>query len=219
MLENFAHYFFFFDIIAFLAVVLMAIAKSHRNLIRFYFLQSLSVSFVLAAAGLAEGEQSLVWVAALTFLVKCLVAPRFFSRVLSRSGMPNSSAQFLSLPFTLLALLALVLAAYSNVFEPLGLFLPGAFGSVSLNLAMVFIAIFIMVNARGAFAQMLGVLSLENAIVLLATLFGIQSPLALEIGIIFDIVVWMIVSSVFIAMIYRQFRSLDTAHLRHLTEE
>lgn len=219
MFASFVHSFFFFDILAFLAVILMAITKSHRNLIRLYFLQSFSVALVLIAAGIAEGERSLVLVATLTLLVKCFIAPLFFTRVLRRSGTPNSSAQFLSLPFTLLVLLGLILIAYSNVFEPLGMFLPGAIGSLSLNLAMVFVAIFIMINARGAFAQMLGILALENAIVLLAALFGIEQPLALEIGIIFDIVVWMIISSLFIAMIYRQFHSLDTSHLRHLTEE
>ena len=65
---------------------------------------------------------------------------------------------------------------------------------------------------------MVGMLSLENSIVLFAAFFGLWHPLALEIGILFNIVLWMIIASFFIGMIYRQFGTLSTEEMRRLTE-
>ncbi|OGI22447.1 MAG: hypothetical protein A2808_03015 [Candidatus Moranbacteria bacterium RIFCSPHIGHO2_01_FULL_55_24] len=219
MFQEYAQFFFFLDIIAFLAAFLLNVVKGNRNILRLYFLQSFAVSVVLMAAGILEGAHGLLWVGALTFLIKCVMAPAFFFRILKKYGSSASSTQYLSLPFTLLVLLGLVLLAYSKVFLPLAPLAPEALGSLSLNIAIVFVSIFLIINGRAAFSQIIGILSLENGIVLLAAFVGIEQPLALEMGIIFDIVVWIVIVNAFIGMIYRQFQSLDTRELKHLTEE
>jgi hydrogenase-4 membrane subunit HyfE len=76
-----------------------------------------------------------------------------------------------------------------------------------------------LINRRGAFSQMLGILSLENSILLLASFIGIRQPVALEIGIVFDIVIWMIIAQVFISMIYRQFGTLSVDKMKRLIED
>ncbi len=219
MFEHFVEIFFFLDLIAFLAAIFMHLAKRNKALIRFYALQSAAVGLLLCGAGIAENEQSLVLVGLLTFFIKAVAVPIFFSRLLRRFGTQGSASSYLSMPFTFIVLMGLVFFSYSRVFLPLTGLWPQALGSISLNLAIIFTSIFLMINRKGAFTQMIGVLSLENGIVLLASFVGIEQPLALEMGIIFDIVVWIAIGSAFIGMIHRQFGSLDTGELRHLTEE
>ncbi len=218
-MEFSAELFFFLDLLAFLAAIFMHLVKKNANLIRLYVAQSLAVSVLLLVIGLSEGEQSLIWIAVLTFAIKSVAAPAFFFRLMRRFGSQFTASNYLNTPLTLLVLAALIILAYSRVFLPLGTLVPQAVGYLSLTLSIVFVSIFLMINRRGAFAQMVGILSLENGIVLLAALIGIQQPLALEIGIIFDIVIWMVIANVFIAMIYRQFGSLNITELKRLTED
>ncbi|MEK7549488.1 MAG: hypothetical protein AAB519_00675 [Patescibacteria group bacterium] len=219
MFEHFAQFFFFLDLIAFIAVIGMHLVKSNTNIIRLYFLQSLSVGVLLFSVGLVEGEHSLLWIGVLTLVIKSIVAPIFFARLLRRFSAQQSANNYLSVPLTLFVLLLLVLFSYSNTFLPLGVLAPEALGSISLGLASVFMAIFLLINRRGAFSQMIGILALENAIVLLASFIGLEQPIALEVGIIFDIVIWIVIATAFISMMYRQFKSLDVSRLTHLRED
>ena len=219
MFEHFSELFFFLDLAAFLAVIGLHLVKKTTHLIGLYAIQSFAVAALLFSFGIVEGEPSLLWIGVLTLAIKAFAAPIFFSRLMKRFGAQFATNNYLSMPITLAVLMGLVMISYSQIFQPLNALLPEAVGSISFNFAIVFIAMFLMINRRGVFAQMIGILSLENGIVLLAALIGIQQPLALEIGIIFDIVVWIAIGSAFIGMIHRQFGSLDTKELRHLTEE
>jgi hydrogenase-4 membrane subunit HyfE len=219
MTGHFVELFFLLDLVAFLTAIMMHLAHRNRTMIHLYAVQSVAVAALLCVAGFASGEQSLVWVSVITFGIKAVAVPIFFSRLLRRFGTQASATSYLSTPMTLAALMMLVLFAYSRVFLPLATLMPQALGSISFNLAIIFASIFLMINRKGAFTQMIGVLSLENGIVLLAALIGIEQPIALEIGIIFDMTIWIAIGSAFIGMIHRQFGSLDTDELRHLTEE
>lgn len=219
MLELSREFYFSLGLVAFLATIALQLVKTNRNLIRFYVLQSLVVGSVLCWLGFAEENRSLILIAFLTLAIKAVLAPLFFSRLIRRYETRFTINNYLSTPLTLLVLLLLVLFAYSQVFAPLGFLMPGTIGLLSLCLAGIFISIFMLINRRGAFSQMLGILSLENTIVLLASFIGIKQPLALEIGIIFDIVIWMIIAQVFISIIYRQFGTLNVDTMKRLIEE
>lgn len=219
MLEHSRELYFSLDLIAFLSTIVMHVIKTNRNLIRLYLLQSLVVGIFLLSLGLTEGNNGLIFVAGLTLLIKVVLAPIFFSRLVRRYGTRFTVNNYLSTPLTLTVLTALVLFSYSRVFLPLSILVPEALGLFPLNLAVILISIFMLINRRGAFSQMIGILSLENSILLLAAFIGIKQPLALEVGIIFDIVIWMIIAQVFISMIYKQFGSLNVTQMKRLIEE
>ncbi|MBP9728158.1 MAG: hypothetical protein KBD27_02145 [Candidatus Moranbacteria bacterium] len=219
MLEHSRELYFALDLVAFLAVIALHVVKTNRNLIRLYFVQSLVVTIFLAWLGLVENDRSLLIVASVTFVVKVVVAPRFFSQLIRRYGTRFTANNYLSTPLTLAVLMLLVLFSYSNVFLPLGMLMPDAFGLLPLNLATILLSIFLLINRRGAFSQMIGILSLENSILLLASVIGIKQSVALEMGIIFDLVIWMIIAQVFIAMMYRQFGTLNVDTMKRLIED
>lgn len=219
MLEHSYELYIVLDLIAFLATIGLNMVKTNRNLIRLYIIQSLVVTAFLFLLAGAEANRGLLVVALLTLCVKVIVAPLFFTRLVRRYGSRFTVNNYLSTPLTLIALMALVLFSYSQVFEPLALLVPEAFGVLPLNLALILLSIFMLINRRGAFSQMIGVLSLENSIVLFASFIGIRQTVALEMGIIFDIVIWMIIAQVFISMIYRQFGTLNVTKMKRLIED
>lgn len=220
MMEHYPYTLFLaLDLVAFLATVALQVVKTNRNLIRLYVVQSLVAGGFLLSMGLAEEDRGLIFVAVLTLVIKGLVAPLFFARLMRRYGTHFTANNYLSTPLTLLVLMGLVLFAYSKVFLPLGILAPEAAGFLPLNLSILFFSMFMLMNRRAAFSQMIGILSLENGILLLAAFIGIKQPLGLEMGIIFDIVIWMIIAQVFISMIYKQFGSLNVTQMKRLIEE
>ncbi len=219
MLEYFRELSFSLDLVAFLVTIALHLVKTNRNIIRLYAIQSLMVASFLFLVGIAEGSSGFLFVAVLTLCIKVIIAPLFFSRLVRRYGSRFTVNNYLSTPWTLIVLMGLVFFSYSQIFLPLGMLVPEAYGVFPLNLALIFVSIFMLINRRGAFSQMIGILSLENSILLLATFIGIHQPIALEMGIVFDVVIWMIIAQVFISMIYRQFGSLNVTKMKNLTEE
>ena len=221
--ETFLQLIALLELLAFLAVIGMHLFRKNKYLILLYALQSLAVGGLLLGLGLQEDKGGLLFVGVLTLLIKAFFVPLFFLRLSSRfqEGHTEShtSQNYLSTPLTLAVLLGLVLFSFSKVFLSLESLLPEPTHLLSLNLAIIFISIFLLVNRKGVFAQMIGILSLENGIFLLATSIGLDQPLALEMGIIFDLVLWIAIGSTFLSLIYREFKSLSTAHLKRLTED
>jgi hydrogenase-4 component E len=205
--------------IAFLIAIFMHLTRKNVSVIRLYGVQSLMTGVLLGSLGLAEGHAVLIIVAIITFVVKGIVAPFFFTRLMRRFKMEQSASNYLSAPLTLLAIMAIITFVNTGVFRALS---SGSMFPVSylvLTWGIIFISIFLMFNRRGAFGQIIGVLSLENGIVILASLLRIAQPLSLEIGIIFDLAIWIVIAQVFIIMLYKQFGTLNVTEMRTLVEE
>ena len=107
----------------------------------------------------------------------------------------------------------------AKIIVPLGDEMPEMLGLFSLNMSLVLVSIFLLINRRGIFTQIVGILCLENGIVFLSTIASVKQPIGLEIGMLFDIGLWIVVAMVFISMIHSQFGTLSTTPLRKLTEE
>ena len=210
----------FLDAFAFLLAILMHLTRRNANLVRLYLIQSFALTAILLLLGISAGEKSLLAMALLTLFVKVIVAPIFFFRVLRKiPGAEMSATNYLSTPQTLLVVMALVILSYSKIIVPLGASTPEMLGLFSLNMSLVLVSIFLLINRRGIFTQIVGILCLENSIVFLSTIVGVRQPVGLEIGMLFDIGLWIVVAMVFIAMIHTQFGTLSTTPLRKLTEE
>lgn len=204
--------------VLFLACVFMHIVKKNASLVATYVLQSLAVIALLATIGISEHETGLVLAAAVTFVVKVILAPIIFMRSIKRSDEKVVAGTYLNTPITLIVMLTLFLLAQSDVFAVLSNRAAGAENFVHLALASMFISMFLAINQKGIVYQIIGVLSMENAIVALGSFFGIEHTFALELGILFDICMWMVGASVFIALLHRHFGTLDTSVIKDLRD-
>jgi len=213
------NFIFFLEAVIFASVIFMHLSKKSSMVVSSYVVQSLALVMLLVSFALKEASWMLLLAIAVIFLVKVLVAPRFFFGLVKKHQLKFSVSTYLNSPATLIVLALLTGVTYSQLFAPLTILSQNEGKTLLLAVATMFISIFLIINRRGALSQMIGILSLENGIVSFATLAGLEQTPGLQIGIMFDILVWIIIASVFASMLYRQFGSLDVASMSHLKEE
>jgi hydrogenase-4 component E len=162
---------------------------------------------------------SLLMVALLTLIVKAVMAPGFFIRLIGRHKLTFTVSSYTSMPVTLIIVALITTLANSHLMTPLTTLSPKYYAALPvMALASIFISLFVMVNRKGALSQIIGILSLENSIVAFAILSGLEQAATLQLGILFDIVVWLIIATVFISMVYRHNGSLEVTTMRHLKD-
>ena len=202
----------------FLSAVLLHITKRNSTAVSLYFIQSLAIAVLLFHPLIENFSPVIMLMAVLTLAVKAVVAPLFFLRLVKRHQLKFSASTYLNTPLTLIAIAILTALTNSQILSHIASVEPPSRKILSLAIAVVLVSFFLIINRKGAISQIIGILSLENGIVAFALFSGLEQSPALQIGIMFDILVWVIIATVFISMIYKQFGSLDVTALKHLKE-
>ena len=203
--------------IFFLSVVSLYLIKKNTIAVRAYVFQSSAIAFILFLFSLENLTALPIIALAMTVLVKVFVAPSFFFRLIRRHELKFSASTYLNLPVTLL-ILAILTFLIRSFFLASGIFDPSRQNFLIIASSAIVISLFLIINRKGALSQMLGVLSLENSIVAFAAFAGLEQSPALQLGIVFDILIWVVISTIFVSMVYSHFGSLDVTKMKHLTE-
>lgn len=219
MRYDYSQFLFFMEILIFASVVLMHLVKKRLSLIVLYTAQSAVITVLLLSFSFREFSLPLLLVTFLIFAVKVVIAPSFFLRLIARKQLKFSTSNYLNVPLTLVVLTALTAMAHSHFSKSLLFIAPSNGNTLLLSIATILIALFLIINQRSALSQMIGILSLENGIVSFAAITGLEQTPALQMGVTFDILVWIIIATVFTSMVYKQFGSLDVTVMKHLKEE
>lgn len=208
----------FLQIVVFSAAVFMHLTKKNSSAIRLYIAQSAAVSLLLLLPAVEESSMLLSIAIASTIAVKLFIAPYFFFGLIRKHRLKFSVSTYLNTPITLLVIAVLVAVTRTEVFRPLAHLASDVNNLLLLNAATIMISLFLSINRKGALSQMLGILSLENGIVSFALSAGLEQNPGLQLGITFNILIWIIIATVFISMMFRQFGSLDVTTMKKLTE-
>jgi hydrogenase-4 component E len=89
--------------------------------------------------------------------------------------------------------------------------------TLAVAIALVLTGFFLMINRRKAISQVIGLLTVENGVMLAAialTTYGM--PLVVEFGIFFDVLVAVMILGILIYRIRETFASMDTSKLNQL---
>jgi hydrogenase-4 component E len=90
---------------------------------------------------------------------------------------------------------------------------------MAVALAVTLLGMLLLITHRKAIAHVIGFMSMENGIFLLAVVSVHGMPLAIELGIAFDLLVAVILFGVFFFHIRNNIESLDVDRLNLLREE
>lgn len=197
----------------FLSVVVMNLAKKKTSLIISYLFQSAILVALLGIKAVNEKSIELGLIIAFLFIIKVIIAPQVLLRVTRQSKITQSATTYLSVPMTLGCLVLLSVFAQSDIFSPFTML---ASQLRILLIGSLLMSFFLIVNRKGALSQIMGVLSLENSIFTFGYFIGLHQSAALEIGMLFDIFFWIIISSIFVKMIFAHFGSIDVTQLKEL---
>lgn len=195
---------------------LMVGQKSLFTTIRLFGAQSLLLAAVAVVMAISDARPHLFVMATMTTVLKGFVIPLFLMRVVDRIGIHREIEPFLNVPTSLLACLGLTVVGYrvSTGFPE------GTVGVthhvLGVGLSTLMIGLFLMVTRKKAITQILALLTVENAIFLVA--LGITSgmPLVVELGIFFDVILAVLVLGVLVRRIVDRFESMDVSRLSKL---
>lgn len=204
--------------IFFLSLVFLLTAKKNVGVAAMYAIQSFVIVLLTFGLFLETGSIALLVMVFLTFVVKVILAPLFLVRLIRKHQLTFSVNTYLNTSLTLVVVAILAVLAHSRLFLPLTDLVPANADVLFLALLSILTSLFLIINRRGAFSQVIGVLSLENSIVAFGMLAGLEQSLGLQVGMMFEILVWFIIATAFVSMIYRHFGSLDVTTMTHLQD-
>jgi hydrogenase-4 component E len=195
---------------------LMVGQKALFTAIRLYALQSVLLGGVAIVMAFTEHRSHLLANAALTIGLKGVLIPWFLMRVIDRIGIHREIEPILNVPSSLLICLGLTVVGY-RVSTGLA---EGADGAahhvIGVSLSMLLMGLFLMVTRRKAVTQILALLTVENAVFLVALGATTGMPLVVELGISFDVIVAVLVLGVLVHRIVDRFESMDVSRLSKL---
>jgi hydrogenase-4 component E len=184
--------------------------------IRLYGIQSLLLGVVATTIALSEARHDLFVTAGLTIALKGILIPWFLMRVIDRIGIHREIEPFLNVPASLLMCLGLTVVGYrvSTGFPE------GARGAshhlIGVALSMLLIGLFLMVTRKKAITQILALLTVENAVFLVAVGVTSGMPLVVELGISFDVILAVLILGILVHRIVDRFESMDISRLSKL---
>jgi hydrogenase-4 component E len=204
--------------IVFGTIIFLQLTKKNFGAVLAYGLQSLAITAILFGSFFETSNLFLLFIALLVLFVKVILAPVFFIKLIKKHELTFSGNTYLNMPLTLLIIAILTFVAHSQKFTPLTgilqadqVLLPLAFSSMLLSL-------FLLINHKGALSQIIAVLSLENSIVAFTIFAGLEQSPTLQLGILFNIFIWLIIATVFVSIIYKHFGSLDITTMNNLKD-
>ena len=195
---------------------LMVGQKTLFTSIRLFGVQSLLLGIIAADMAVSESTHELFVTAALTVVLKAIVIPWFLMRVIDRIGIHREIEPFLNVPASLLVCLGLTVVGYrvSTGFPE------GDRGVshhlIGVALSMLLIGLFLMATRKKAITQILALLTVENAVFLVAVGVTPGMPLVVELGISFDVILAVLILGVLVHRIVGRFESMDVSRLSKL---
>lgn len=200
----------------FLCAILMNVVKKNTVLITLYLIQSVALIVLLASYAVREITLGLYLVVLVIFVVKVIIAPMIFMKIIKQSKLNISASTYLNVPMTIGMLAGISIFAQSEVFSSFSFLLTSPLQPRLFLFGGILISLFLIVNRKGVISEVVGMLSLENFIYSTSLFLGVKQLLYLELGILFDVLFWIIIARVLVNFIYKHYKSLEVTELSQL---
>ena len=185
--------------------------------IRIFAAQSLFLAMIAATIAWFNHAPHLYIAAALTFVVKVILVPILFERLVKRMKIYEQIEPIVNVPISVAIAGGLTLVGYvvaASFYRPDE---PGlGHNALAVAISLFLIGFFNMINRRKALTQVLALLSLENGLFLAAISLTYGMPLIVELGVFFDVLVAAMVLGILVYRIRETFESIDVSRLRRL---
>jgi hydrogenase-4 component E len=197
--------------------ILMVAQRWLVTSIRAFGVQSFLLAMIGATIAYFNRAPHIYIAAALTLIFKAIILPVMLERLVTKIEIRQEIQPYLNVPISVIISGGLTLLAYT-VAESFHRPEEAALGhnTLAVAISLFLIGFFMMVNRRKALTQVLGLLSLENGLLLAAISLTYGMPLIVEIGIFFDVLVAALLLAILIYRIRETFDSMDVARLSRL---
>jgi hydrogenase-4 component E len=150
--------------------------------------------------------------AAIALIVKAIVIPFALHRIVQRLNIHRSVETVVGIGPTMLAGMGLVALSMALMLRVTSAADALARQDLAFALSVVLLGLLMMVSRRNAVSQVVGLMSIENGLILAAT--GAKGmPLVVEISVAFSVLVAFIVIGIFLVRIRERFDTVDVQAL------
>jgi len=188
------------------------------NLVHIYALQGFTVVAATSVVAHVTHQDHLYYSAAMTLVLKVFFIPWILHRLIKRLNVRWDIETLINIPSTMLVGIVLVVFAFNLALPVSKLSSSVSPGTLGIALACVLLSFMMMITRSKAIPQVIGFLSMENALVFAATSATYGMPMVVELGIALDVLVGVFILGLFMFQIREQFESLDISHLENLKE-
>lgn len=199
-----------------ITVFLMTIAKRITALIRAFRLQSIFLFLYTVAIAMTQKHVELLVVAGLILALKVVVIPYLLTRIVRRIKVEEDLGLIVNPQLSLVTALLLSCLAYLFAQWMLPNAPAGGFATFVVSMTAICVSFFVMVSRLKALSQVLGLLAMENGLFLTAAAITGGLPFFVEIAFSFDILVFVIITEVFVYRVNRLWTHIDTARMNSL---
>jgi len=208
----------FASILLLLAFAMLA-QRRVINLVHIYVMQGLTVVGATSVVAFVTHQEHLYYSAVMTLVLKVFLIPWVLHRLIKRLDIRWDVETLFNIPSMMLMGIVLVVFSFNLSLPISKLSTSVTPGTLGIALACVLLSFMMMITRSKALPQVIGFLSMENALVFAATSATYGMPMVVELGIALDVLVGVFILGVFMFQIREQFESLDISHLENLREE
>ncbi|HEY9870693.1 MAG TPA: hypothetical protein V6D08_16115 [Candidatus Obscuribacterales bacterium] len=202
-----------------LAAILMLGSRHLRANLLLFSVQTLFIAAATVFSGVERAEPHLYLVALAFICVKALGVPLFFMWIIRKIQVQSDTGTLLPAPMAmhlsivLFGLSHLLTRGLPGIMSPEA-GSPGAAGALSL----LFSGLLLMLTRRVAMSQIVGFLTMENGIFLVALTQTSGMPLMVEMGILLDVLVGVMIAGLLLFRIKSSFEHIDVTQLTGLKD-
>lgn len=206
---------------AVLLLITFAMLSQRRilSLIHLYTLHGATLVATAVIVAYVTHNTHLYFSAGLTFLLKVILIPWILHKLILRLNVRWDVEPLINVPATMLIGIILVIIAFNLALPIAQLSSSIARGTLGIALACLLLSFMMMITRSKAVPQVIGFLSMENALFFSATAATSGMPMIVELGIALDVLVGILILGVFMFQIREQFDNLDIHNLENLKED
>lgn len=191
-----------------------------QGMIRVFAWQSALLALTTLWQAMIIHEVELYLFAAVTFILKVMFFPYLMHYLVQKLNIRHKVATMMH-PFLLLIFAAVLVLFCYQLMSPAeqGILLWRTNNVIAVALAVTLLGMMLLITHRKAVSHIIGFMSMENGIFFAALITAHGMPMAVELGIAFDVLVAMILFGVFFFHIRSSIDSLDVDRLNRLRED
>ena len=177
--------------------------------VRVYAIQSIFVSLSILSIGIYSSSFDLYVSSFLTLIIKSIVIPLALFKTIDETRIKREIKAYVNITNSLIIISVIIIFSFllTKYIHIGGNIISKQIFPISLSI--IFIGAFIMVSRKKPITQLIGFLTLENGIMLIATSVTYGMPLIVEIGIFFDLIVGATMASLIIHHINQTADDID----------
>ncbi len=186
--------------------------------VRVYALQSFFVAFAILGTAIYSGSADLYMSSFLTLVIKGIIIPYALFKAIDEMNIQREIKTYINITNSLMIIAVIIISSFllTRYIHIGGTIISKQIFPISLSI--IFIGAFIMVSRKKPITQLIGFLTLENGIMLVATSVTYGMPLVVEIGIFFDVVVGVTMASIIIHHISQNEDDIDENSITNFKE-